>query len=147
MIQILQFKNNKNTLPGILTIMPGPETREGEFMKRIYKLFCLMFIITVISINTVVFAENETENNLSVEVKTETEDNIEESEMVDKLVDNMESILDPDNNELQETIEKTLEKHSKSKIVKFFKIIIEAVKKLLDSILKLASEAAKIGVE
>lgn len=88
-------------------------------------------------------ADNKVENNDSVQTEDVTEVNIDENIITDKL----ETVLDPDNNELEEEARKTLEKHSSNWIVRFFQKIIDAISKFIDAVLKLASEAAKIGVD
>ena len=104
---------------------------------------CLIFIMLF---TYTAFADNKFENNSSAG-SANAEDNIEQSEDSDAIVDKLETLLDPEDNELEEEVSKTLEKYSEHWLVKFFKKIIDAISRFLEAVLKLASEAAKIGVE
>ena len=110
------------------------------------KNISICLILTMLFTYTV-FAENKVENNSSVDDGVDAEINIEQSEDADEIVDKLETLLDPDNNELEEEVSKTLEKYSEHWLVKFFKKIIDAISRFLEAVLKLASEAAKIGVD
>ena len=98
-----------------------------------------------------VMAENEDENNSSADTQSEAEveinieDEIEDE--VDQIVNALETILDPENDELEKKAAETLEKHSDNWLVKLFKSIIDAISRFINAVLELASKAAKIGVD
>ncbi len=92
-------------------------------------------------------AENKVENNPSAAAKVEAEVDIEQSKEVNELTEKLETLLDPENNELEEQATETLEKHADNWFVKLFKSIIDAISSFLDAVLEMASEAAKIGVD
>jgi len=108
--------------------------------KRKTALICVV-MLCMFSFN--VQANNKVENNNSVKTENSTEVNIDEENITDKL----ETILDPDNDELEKEAKKTLDKYSSNWLVRFFQKIIDAISKFIDAVLKLASEAAKIGVD
>ncbi len=114
-------------------------------MNKVMRLISLILILTTLSIYPV-YADNKLENDSSEGEKQQTEVNIDESN-VTKVIDKLETLLDPENNELEHEVNKTLEKHSDNWFVKFFKTIIDAISSFLDAIFKLASEAAKIEVD
>lgn len=115
-------------------------------MSRISKILSVMLVIILLFTNTA-FADNKVENNPSAEKESSAEVEINQSETADKIVDKLETLLDPENDELEKEVTETLEKHSDNWLVKFFKTIIDAIRSFLDALFKLASEAAKIGVD
>ena len=115
-------------------------------MNRIGKIISIVLVIATLCTYTA-FADNKIENNPSAETEATAEVDIKESDDANKIVDKLETILDPENDELEKEVSDTLEKHSDNWFVKFFKTIIDAISSFLDAIFKLASEAAKIGVE
>lgn len=115
-------------------------------MNRISKIFSLILVVILLFTNTA-FADDKVENNPSAEVESSAEVEINKSETADKIVDKLETLLDPENDELEKEVTETLEKHSDNWLVKFFKTIIDAISSFLDALFKLASEAAKIGVD
>ncbi len=141
--------NNKLTL--FLSI---PETWNAQKetlkvvnrMSRISKIVSVFLVIVTLFTHTA-FADNKVENNPSAETEVNAAVDIKESDAVNKIVDKLETILDPENDELEKEVTETLEKHSDNWFVKFFKTIIDAISSFLDAIFKLASEAAKIGVD
>ena len=106
-----------------------------------------------------VVTANEFESNASAETNTETntetnaadeaviDENTEGSEDIESIADKLVTVLDPENNELEETTGRILEKYSNNWLVKMFKTIIDTIRNFIDAILTLASEAAKIGVD
>jgi len=115
-------------------------------MNRIGKIISIVLVIATLFTYTA-FADNKIENNPSAETEATAEVDIKESDDANKIVDKLETILDPENDELEKEVTETLEKHSDNWFVKFFKKIIDAISSFLDAIFKLASEAAKIGVD
>ncbi len=115
-------------------------------MSRISKIVSV-FLVIVILFTYTAYADNKVENNPSAKTEMNAEVDIKESDAANKIVDKLEAILDPENDELEKEVTETLEKHSDNWFVRFFKTIIDAISSFLDAILKLASEAAKIGVD
>ncbi len=114
---------------------------------KIYKRIVCITLTLVLMFGITAMAENKVENNPSAEKKVEAEVDIEQSEEVNVITEKLETLLDPENNELEEQATKTLEKHSDNWFVKLFKGIIDAISSFLDAVLEMASEAAKIGVD
>lgn len=115
-------------------------------MNRIGKIISIVLVFVTLFTYTA-FADNKVENNPSAETEVNAEVDIKEPDAANKIVDKLETILDPENDELEKEVTETLEKHSDNWFVKFFKAIIDAISSFLDAIFKLASEAAKIGVD
>lgn len=115
-------------------------------MSRISKIVSV-FLVIVTLFTCTAYADNKVENNPSAKTETNAEVDIKESDAANKIVDKLETILDPENDELENEVTETLEKHSDNWFVRFFKTIIDAISSFLDAIFKLASEAAKIGVD
>lgn len=115
-------------------------------MSRISKIVSIFLVIVTLLTHTA-FADNKVENNPSAETEVNAEVDIKESDAANKIVDKLETILDPENDELEKEVTETLDKHSDNWFVKFFKTIIDAISSFLDALFKLASEAAKIGVD
>ena len=115
-------------------------------MRKICKIVSIILVLISLFTYTA-FADNKVENNPTAEVEVNAEVDIEESDAANKIVDKLETVLDPENDELEKEVTETLEKHADNWFVKFFKAIIDAISSFLDAILKLASEAAKIGVD
>ena len=114
---------------------------------KLYVKIVNITLILVLTFGLTAIAENKVENNSSVEMKVETEVDIEQSEEVNEIADKLETLLDPENNELEEKAAETLEKHADNWFVKVFKSIIDAIGHFLNAVLEMASEAAKIGVD
>lgn len=113
-------------------------------MSRIYKIISIVLIL-VITFTYTAFADNKTENNPITPASVEVD--IKDSDVASEIIDKLETILDPDNNELEKEVTEILVKHSENRLVRFFRTIIDAIRGFLDSVFKLASEAAKIGVD
>lgn len=115
---------------------------------------CILIVFLMLLCSNVVTA-NEFESNASAETNTETnaadeaviDENTEGSEDIESIADKLVTVLDPENNELEETTSRILEKYSNNWLVKMFKTIIDTIRNFIDAILTLASEAAKIGVD
>ena len=88
--------------------------------------------------------ENEVENNPSEEVTDSTEVLIDEED-ADFWDPVFESVLDPDNHELERNTKEVLDKYSQNPIIRFFQKLFDALSRFLDKLFDLASEAAKIG--
>ncbi|MBO4898413.1 MAG: hypothetical protein J5590_08970 [Clostridia bacterium] len=119
-------------------------------MKKFYKRIGVIFIISLVLIlvcTFTVFCENDTDNNLSADTGVEAEINIEDSDEALEIADKLDTLLDPNNNELQEEIDRTLDKYADNPIVEFFKKLIEAIARFIEKVLALATDAAKIEVE
>lgn len=115
-------------------------------MKTVRKIIGILLVIFVLfSCNAM--AENELENDPSAAVESGAEVEIDIGEGMDEIVGNLETILDPENNELEEKVTETLDKYSDNWFVKLFKQIIDAISSFLNAVLDLASEAARIGVD
>lgn len=115
-------------------------------MNRISKIVSVILVVILLFTNTA-FADNKVENNPSAEIEANAEVEINQSKTADKIVDKLETLLDPENDELEKEVTETLEKHSDNWLVKFFKTIIDAISGFIDALFKIASEAAKIGVD
>lgn len=125
-------------------------------MKMKFKQYtaCILIVFLMLLCSNVVTA-NEFESNASAETNTETnaadeaviDENTEGSEDIESIADKLVTVLDPENNELEETTSRILEKYSNNWLVKMFKTIIDTIRNFIDAILTLASEAAKIGVD
>lgn len=105
------------------------------------------FLIFVMMCTYTSFAANEVENNPSAEANAETAVDIEAQNEVDKIVGKLETVLDPENHELEQDLNNVIEKHSDNWLVKLFKTIIDAISGFLDAIFELATEATKIEVD
>lgn len=106
-------------------------------MKKI--LVILFALIMVFGIS--VYADDEVKEN------TEIENNTEDVEaLLDEAVDTVENIADSIMNDetVSEPFDGVLEKHADNVIVKFFKKIIDAITKLLNSIFEAAEVATVI---
>lgn len=117
-----------------------------SLMIKMNKIICLVLVfVTMFTYSA--FADNKVEDNPSADTGVSAEVDINKSDAANKIVDKLETILDPENDELEKEVTETLEKHSDNWLVKFFKTIIDAISSFLDALFKLASEAAKIGVD
>ena len=117
-------------------------------MNKIGKIISTVLVFVTLFTYTA-FADNKVENNPSVQSSAEVDINKSDySFEPDVDIKVLYTGLRPgDNNDLEKEVSDTLEKHSDNWFVKFFKTIIDAISSFLDALFKLASEAAKIGVE
>ena len=116
-------------------------------MKHYLKIVIICLIILVL-LTFVSLAENEKNDTSSLSGSSATDIVDKESfEEVDTIIGELETLLDPDNNELEEAASKTLEKYSNHWLVKLLKRIIDAITRFINAILKLATEGAKVGVD
>ena len=117
-----------------------------NLMIKIKKIICLVLVFVTMFTHSA-FADNKVEDNPSADTEVSAEVDINKSDAANKIVNKLKTILDPENDELEKEVTETLEKHSDNWLVKFFKTIIDAISNFLDALFKLASEAAKIGVD
>ncbi len=115
-------------------------------MNKICKVISIVLFLVALFTHTA-FADNNIENNSSAKTEINAEVDIKDTDSDNIIADKLETILDPENDELEKEASKTLEKHADDCIVKFFKTIIDAISRFLDALFELASEAAKIGVD
>lgn len=113
-------------------------------MKKI-TIICFILFGILFSIYGV-YANDEVES-YTEDTKKESVENIDENKLIDEITDGLETILDSDNNELEENISNTMDEYSSNRIVRFFQKLIDAISSFIESILKMASEAAKVGVD
>lgn len=112
-------------------------------MKCIYKLiFCYLIFLNSVFYNTA-FAEGSVQSDISIvsSVQVDAEDDLEQ------ITGKLETILEPDNNELERGINGILKKYSDNWLVKIINKIISIISSFLDAIFKLATEAARVGVD
>lgn len=115
-------------------------------MARAGKRLSLVFVF-IIMLTYSAYADNQIERNPPVETGVSAEVEIEEADTVNKIVGQLETFLDPENDELEKEVTETLEQYSENWLVKIFKRIIDALNGFLDELFKLATEAAKVGVD
>lgn len=105
-------------------------------MKKFIVFIMLAGMLSYMSVGAV----NNFENNPGIHMMSETGVDKE----VDDLVKSFESILDPNNNELEQKMNATLEKHKDNPIVKFFNKIASWLTSFLDALFNLATEATEV---
>lgn len=114
----------------------------GKISKKVF-----VVLIIIITVTSTVFAVDKVENNFSAETEATAEVNIEDSNAANAIMNKMETILDPNNRELEQEVSETLEKHSDHWLVRFFKTIIDAIVGFIKAVFELATQAARIGVD
>ncbi len=105
-------------------------------------------VMALLNVNAA--ATEEIENNSSAATQTEAEVEIEmekSGDIVDVITGNLTSLLDPENNEMEERMSQILEENKDNWFVKLFKRIIDAISSFLNAVLELASQATKIEVD
>ena len=78
-------------------------------MRRVNKVIGIVLVFALLSTCTA-FADNKVENNPTAEIESSAEVEINQSETADKIVDKLETLLDPENDELEKEVTETLEK-------------------------------------
>lgn len=106
-------------------------------MKKILIFIALIGILNCVTVKAI----NNLENNPETAVIAETGVDKE----VDDLLKGLESILDPNNNEFEQKMNTTLEKHKDKALVKLFQKIADALTHFLDALFNLASEASEVA--
>ncbi len=109
-------------------------------MKRIIFFLIVAFAL---STNCNIYAENGFENNTLADSEIEAEVDIDE----DDVFGDIDTILDPDNHELEVKVSKILENHLFHPIVRFFKNLIERITRLINRIFEFATRVAVIEVK
>lgn len=109
-------------------------------------IFVIFVLFSILFLMHNVYANNEIESNTD-DRQNESVEYIDENNVMNEITEGLETILEPDSNELEENVSKTMEKYSNNGIVRFFQKLIDAISSFIESIFKLASEAAKIGVD
>lgn len=110
------------------------------------KIFVNLFMIGILLLTNNVYAENEIEINTEY-TKNESVEYIDKNELMNEITERLEAIANSDNNELKENTSEIMEKYSSNWIVRLFQKLIDAISSFIESILKMASEAAKVGVD
>lgn len=136
-----------NYIPSLKSTLPanaGRAIRKSDDMKK--NIFVIFVLFSILFLMHNVYANNESESNTD-DRQNESVEYIDENNVMNEITEGLETILEPDSNELEENVSKTMEKYSNNGIVRFFQKLIDAISSFIESIFKLASEAAKIGVD
>lgn len=100
------------------------------------KQHIIIIAAILICFNICAYAENNQVNKV--------ENNTEMTAKTQETVENILNDFENNSDEVQEKVDKIIEKNAENFFVKLFKNIINAISALLDSIFELASEATKI---
>lgn len=109
-------------------------------MHKFKNVICGIMIVSICFNGTMVMGKSN-------EKAEAAEDAIVEEIIEEKVLGALDSVLDSDDNELSENLEKVLETHSDNWFVKIMKKIISVLTDFLNKLFALATEAAKIEVK